>query len=213
MTVDEICALAPVIPVLTVPDAAAAAPLARALVAGGLRAIEVTLRTPAALDAIRAMRAACPDAAVGAGTLRAPDDVAAARAAGAVFGASPGATPRLLDAVERAGLPFLPGFSTAAEAMALAERGFRTLKFFPAEYAGGPRFLGALAAPLPELRFCPTGGIAPATAEAWLRTRGVVCVGGSWLAPPDAVAAGDWARIEALARAAAALRPAGGARP
>ncbi len=202
---EAVCRLAPVIPVLIVEDLATAAPLARALVAGGLRALEVTLRTPVALDAIRAMREAAPEAVVGAGTLRRAADVAACLEAGAQFGVSPGAPEALLDAVAAAGLPFLPGCATATEAMRLAERGFSAVKFFPAEQVGGARHLAALASPLPDLRFCPTGGVTPALAEAYLKLPNVLCVGGSWIAPADAVAAGDWARIEALARAAAAL--------
>lgn len=202
---EEVCAAAPVIPVLTVEDPATAAPLARALVAGGLRALEVTLRTPAALATITAMRAAAPEAYVGAGTLRGPADVAAAKAAGAVFGVSPGATPTLLDAAEAEGLPLLPGAATASEAMALAERGLTLLKFFPAGAAGGRPLLKSLAAPLPNIRFCPTGGIDAASAPDWLALPNVVCVGGSWVAPADALAEGDWDRVEALAAEAAAL--------
>jgi 2-dehydro-3-deoxyphosphogluconate aldolase/(4S)-4-hydroxy-2-oxoglutarate aldolase len=202
----RIVRLAPMIPVLTVEQAAHAAPLARALVAGGLRALEVTLRTSCALEAIRAMRKAAPEAAVGAGTLLTPEDVAAAKAAGAVFGVSPGATDRLLDAAEAEGLPMLPGVATPSEAMRAAERGFETLKFFPAEPSGGRAALSAWAGPLPRLRFCPTGGVGVGNARDWLALPNVVCVGGSWAAPREAVAAGDWARVEALAREAAALR-------
>lgn len=204
MNVAEICALAPVIPVLTVPDAARAEGLARALVAGGLPALEVTLRTPAALEAMRAM-AGVPGAVVGAGTLMTPEDVRAAKAAGARFGVSPGFTERLLDAAEAAGLPLLPGVATPGEAMRAAERGLGVLKFFPAEQNGGAAVLAAWAAPLARLRFCPTGGVSARNAPDYLRLPNVACVGGSWVAPADAVAAGDWARIEALAREAAAL--------
>jgi 2-dehydro-3-deoxyphosphogluconate aldolase/(4S)-4-hydroxy-2-oxoglutarate aldolase len=203
VTLDAVIAAAPVIPVLIVDDLATAAPLARALVAGGLRALEVTLRTPVALEAIRAMRAACPDAFVGAGTLRSPADVAACRAAGAAFGVSPGGPESLLDAVRD--WPFLPGCATATEAMRLADRGFRVVKFFPAEQAGGAGYLKALASPLPDVRFCPTGGVTLANAPAYLGLPNVAVVGGSWVAPAEAVRAGDWARIEALAREAAAL--------
>jgi len=207
MTVDTVVDAAPVIPVLVIEDVAHAAPLARALVAGGLRALEVTLRTPAALDAIAAMRAACPDALIGAGTLRTPADVAACRRAGAAFGVSPGAPDALLDAVRALAddWPFLPGCATATEAMRLADRGFRVAKFFPAGPAGGPAYLGALASPLPDLAFCPTGGVSADNAAPYLALPNVRVVGGSWVAPADAVHAGDWARIEALARAAAAL--------
>jgi 2-dehydro-3-deoxyphosphogluconate aldolase/(4S)-4-hydroxy-2-oxoglutarate aldolase len=201
----EMCARAPMIPVLVIERVEDAAPLARALVAGGLPALEVTLRTSAALDAIGAM-AAVPGGIVGAGTLLTHEDVKAAKAAGAVFGVSPGATARLLDAAEAEGLPLLPGAATASEAMALLERGYTALKFFPAESAGGAAALSSLAAPLPRARFCPTGGISLANARDYLKLPNVMCVGGSWVAPKAKLAAGDWAGIEALAREAAALR-------
>ncbi|MCS0639212.1 bifunctional 4-hydroxy-2-oxoglutarate aldolase/2-dehydro-3-deoxy-phosphogluconate aldolase [Streptomyces sp. LP05-1] len=197
--------LAPVVPVVVVADAADAVPLARALVAGGLPAIEVTLRTPAALDAIRAVAAEVPGAVVGAGTVRSPGDVAAAVGAGARFLVSPGWTDGLLEAMRGAGVPFLPGVSTASEVLALLERGVRELKFFPAEAAGGAAYLKALAGPLPEARFCPTGGITAASAPGYLALANVGCVGGTWMLPADAPAARDWARVEALAREAAAL--------
>ena len=205
MTIADICRLAPVIPVLSLEDAGAAPRLARALVAGGLRALEVTLRTPAALAAIEAVAKAVPEAVVGAGTLLTPQDLRAAKDAGARFGVSPGLTERLLEAAEDAGLPMLPGVATPGEAMRAAERGLEILKFFPAEQNGGAAALRAWAGPLPRLQFCPTGGITPDTAPAYLALPNVICVGGSWVAPPDAVAAGDWPRIEALARQAAAL--------
>jgi len=200
-----LAARAAVIPVLVIEDVAAAVPLARALVAGGLPVLEVTLRTPAAPAAIRAMTAV-GGATVGAGTLRGAADVAAAVAVGATFGVSPGATPALLDAAEAAGLALLPGAATASEAMGLAERGYDFLKFFPAAASGGIPTLRALAAPLPEIVFCPTGGISEADAPDWLAQANVACIGGSWIAPPEAIATGDWAGIEARARAAAALR-------
>lgn len=200
----EICALAPVIPVLVLHAAAQARPLAEALVAGGLPALEVTLRTPAALDAIAEM-AKVPGGVVGAGTLLAPGDVTAARQAGALFGVSPGATDTLLDAAEDAGLPMLPGAATATEAMRLAERGYDMLKFFPAEASGGAPALKSLASPLPRITFCPTGGVSPANAQSYLSLPNVTCVGGSWVAPADMLANGDWAGIEALARSASAL--------
>ncbi|HEU0220880.1 MAG TPA: bifunctional 4-hydroxy-2-oxoglutarate aldolase/2-dehydro-3-deoxy-phosphogluconate aldolase [Paracoccaceae bacterium] len=204
----EICALAPVIPVLIVEDLAHAAPLAEALAAGGLPVLEVTLRTPAALDVIRAMKRAAPGAVVGAGTLRTPADLAAARAAGAEFGVSPGAPATLMDAVAKDGLPFLPGCATATEAMELADRGFEVVKFFPAEPAGGAPYLKSLASPLPGLRFCPTGGVTPENAPDYLKLPNVLVVGGSWVAPPGLMEKGDWAGIEALAREAVArLRP------
>lgn len=201
---EALCRLAPIIPVLVIEDAGRAEGLARALVAGGLPVLEVTLRTPAALDAIRAM-AAVPGGRVGAGTLLTPADVAAARAAGATFGVSPGATPALLRAAEAEGLPLLPGAATASEVMALLEAGYTTAKFFPAEQAGGAGFLRALASPLPRMRLCPTGGITPANARDYLALPNVLCAGGSWVAPKDAVAAGDWERITRLAAEAAAL--------
>ncbi|GII63887.1 ketohydroxyglutarate aldolase [Sphaerisporangium krabiense] len=198
--------LAPVIPVVVVDDARAAVPLARALVAGGLPAIEVTLRTPAALAAIAAIAAEVPDAVVGAGTVRTPADVTAAAGVGARFLVSPGATPALLDAMDGSGLPFLPGAATASEVLALAERGLTELKFFPAGPAGGVAYLKALAGPIPGVRFCPTGGIRPETAPEYLALPNVGCVGGTWLTPADALAAGDYTRVEKLAAEAAALR-------
>ena len=200
----EICQKAPVVPVLVIEDAGQARPLAEALVAGGLPALEVTLRTPAALDAIRAM-ADVPGGIVGAGTLLTPEDVAAAKAAGALFGVSPGATDRLLDACEAADLPLLPGAATATEAMRLLERGYTTQKFFPAEASGGAPALKAIGAPLPQISFCPTGGIDLARAPDYLRLPNCICVGGSWVAPKDRMAAGNWAGIEELAREAAGL--------
>ncbi|MFJ9617970.1 bifunctional 4-hydroxy-2-oxoglutarate aldolase/2-dehydro-3-deoxy-phosphogluconate aldolase [Streptomyces noursei] len=197
--------LAPVIPVVVLQDAADAVPLARALVAGGLPAIEVTLRTPAALDAISAIADEVPEAAVGAGTLLDPQQVAAAGAAGARFLVSPGWSPRLLGALRDSGLPFLPGVSTASEVVTLLEEGVTELKFFPAEAAGGTAYLRSLAAPLPQARFCPTGGIGPASAPSYLALPNVGCVGGTWMLPADALAAKDWARVEGLAREAAAL--------
>ena len=203
---ERICRLAPVVPVLVLSDAGQAAGLARALVAGGLPALEVTLRTPAALDAIRAM-SEVEGGVVGAGTLLTPADVKAAKAAGAQFGVSPGATDRLIGACEDEGLPLLPGAVTATEVMGLLERGYDVQKFFPAESVGGAAALKALGAPIPQVRFCPTGGISPANVGDYLSLRTVLCVGGSWVAPADAVAARDWARIEALARQAATLSP------
>lgn len=199
-----LCRLAPVIPVLVVQDADTAVPLARALVAGGLPVLEVTLRTPAALEVIRAM-AGVAGGVVGAGTLLGPADVAAARAAGARFGVSPGATDRLLAACEAEALPILPGAATASEAMALLERGYSVQKFFPAEAAGGARLLKSLASPLPQITFCPTGGVSAQNAPDYLTLPNVACVGGSWVAPDALIAAGDWDGIERLARAAAGL--------
>ncbi len=200
------CRLAPVIPVLVVGDARHARPLAEALVAGGLPVLEVTLRTPAALEAIAAM-AQVPGGIVGAGTLLGPEEVRAARRAGARFGVSPGATERLLEAGEEAGLPLLPGAATASEAMRLLERGYSVQKFFPAEAAGGAAALRALGAPLPQIAFCPTGGITAQKAPGYLSLPNTLCVGGSWVAPKGLVQAEDWAAIEALARQAATLGP------
>ncbi|MFD1118919.1 bifunctional 4-hydroxy-2-oxoglutarate aldolase/2-dehydro-3-deoxy-phosphogluconate aldolase [Sphaerisporangium aureirubrum] len=198
--------LAPVVPVVVIDDVDTAVPLARALVAGGLPAIEVTLRTPCALAAIARIAAEVPGAVVGAGTVRTPGDVAASAEAGVPFLVSPGATPALLDAMAGSGVPYLPGAATASEVMALAERGLTELKFFPAVPAGGVPYLKALGGPLPEVRFCPTGGIRRETAPDFLALPNVGCVGGTWLTPPDALASGDYGRIEKLAAEAAALR-------
>ena len=200
----NLCRLAPVIPVLVIDDARLARPLAEALVAGGLPVLEVTLRTPAALAAISEM-AKVEGGVVGAGTLLTPEDVEQAKAAGARFGVSPGATDRLLSACENADLPTLPGAATATEAMRLLERGYATQKFFPAEASGGAPALKAIGAPLPQITFCPTGGIDLAKAKDYLALSNTACVGGSWVAPKDKLASGDWAGIEALAREAAAL--------
>lgn len=200
----RVCALAPVIPVLVVDDAGTAADLARALVAGGLPALEVTLRTPAALDAIREM-AAVPGGVVGAGTLLTEKDVEAAKEAGATFGVSPGVTRRLMDACEANDLPLLPGAATPSEAMHLLERGYSVQKFFPAEANGGVPVLKAWAAPLPQIRFCPTGGVSLANARDYLGLPNVVCVGGSWVAPAAMVKGADWAGVARLAAEAASL--------
>ncbi|MBO9401372.1 bifunctional 4-hydroxy-2-oxoglutarate aldolase/2-dehydro-3-deoxy-phosphogluconate aldolase [Shimia sp. R9_3] len=200
----DICNAAPIVPVLVVENASDAKPLAEALVAGGLPALEVTLRTPAALDVIRAM-AEVPGGMVGAGTLLTPADVKAAKDAGATFGVSPGATDTLIAACEAEGLPLLPGAASASEAMALLERGYDMLKFFPAEAAGGAKFLGSLASPLPQISFCPTGGVNPQNAGDYLSLPNVVCAGGSWVAPSALVKAGAWDEIEALANEASQL--------
>ncbi|MET9529263.1 MULTISPECIES: bifunctional 4-hydroxy-2-oxoglutarate aldolase/2-dehydro-3-deoxy-phosphogluconate aldolase [unclassified Streptomyces] len=198
--------LAPVVPVVVIDDAADAVPLARALVSGGLPAIEVTLRTPAALDAIRAIAAEVPEAVVGAGTVISPEGVTQAVAAGSRFLVSPGWSDRLLGAMTESGVPFLPGVSTTSEVVELLERGITGMKFFPAEAAGGTAYLKSLGGPLPQARFCPTGGISLASAPAYLALPNVACVGGTWMLPADAVAARDWDRVELLARGAAALR-------
>ncbi|MFF1961110.1 bifunctional 4-hydroxy-2-oxoglutarate aldolase/2-dehydro-3-deoxy-phosphogluconate aldolase [Streptomyces sp. NPDC058220] len=197
--------LAPVIPVVVLDDAADAVPLARALVAGGLPAIEVTLRTPAALDAIRAVAAEVPDAMIGAGTVLTADAVIDSVKAGARFLVSPGWTDALLRAMQVSGVPFLPGVSTASEVVALLERGVTEMKFFPAEAAGGTAYLKSLAGPLPRARFCPTGGITAESAPSYLSLPNVGCVGGTWMLPPDALAAKDWDRVESLAREASTL--------
>ena len=194
----------PVVPVLVIESVATALPLARALVDGGLRALEITLRTPAALDVIRALAAEVEGAVVGAGTVLTAGQYEDAERAGARFVVGPGATDVLLAAAAASVVPFLPGAVTASEVMRLLEQGYRFLKFFPAEPAGGVAYLEALAAPLPEARFCPTGGIDAIKAPTYLSLPNVLCVGGSWVAPKDALAAGDWPRITKLARAAAA---------
>ena len=202
----SILTLAPVIPVLTVRDAEDGVAQAKALVAGGLLAIEVTLRTPGALAAIAAIAARVPGATVGAGTITHPEQIDAAVKAGARFLVSPGASPRLAQAAAQAPIPFLPGVATASEALALMDLGFRAMKLLPAEAVGGVKLLASLAAPLPDLKFCPTGGIDLAKAPSYLALPNVVCVGGSWMLPKQALADGDYAKVEALSREAAALK-------
>ena len=204
--VESTLRLAPVVPVVIIEDASKAVGMARALVAGGVPAIEVTLRTPAALDAVRAIAAEVEGAVVGVGTVLNARDLENALKAGATFAVSPGSSPRLLDAADDSELPLLPGAATSSEAMELLERGYRFQKFFPAVPAGGSKLLGAWASPLPQIRFCPTGGISLANAPEFLALPNVVCVGGSWLTPADKLAASDWAGIEALAREAAQLK-------
>lgn len=199
-----LCRIAPVIPVLVVDELRQAVPLARALVAGGLPVMEVTLRTGCAVEAISAM-ARVPGARVGAGTVLSAHDAARVRAAGAEFAVSPGATPGLLAACAAQGLPLMPGAATASEVMRLLETGYRVLKFFPAEAAGGMPVLSALRGPLPQATFCPTGGITAENAPSWLSLPNVACVGGSWVAAGEMLRAGDWDGIECLAREAAAL--------
>ena len=202
-----ILAKTPVVPVLTIDRVADAVPLARALVDGGLPVLEVTLRTQGALDAVRAIAAEVPEAVVGIGTITRIADLDPAVHAGAMFLVSPGTPEHLADALAELSVPAIPGCASVSEAMALAARGFRVLKFFPAEASGGVAWLKSVAAPLPELRFCPTGGIDAGNAAAYLALPNVLAVGGSWVAPKDATAAGDFKRIAALARAAAQLRP------
>lgn len=201
---EKICRMAPIIPVLVVDDAGLAAPMAKALVAGGLPVLEVTLRTPAALEAIAAM-ANVAGGIVGAGTLLTAADVIAAKMAGAQFGVSPGATDQLLKACEDADLPLLAGAATASEAMRLLERGYTVQKFFPAEASGGAAAIKAIGAPIPQVRFCPTGGISLKNAPDYLALPNVICAGGSWVAPKEMLKNANWAGIEALAREASQL--------
>ncbi|WP_299922422.1 bifunctional 4-hydroxy-2-oxoglutarate aldolase/2-dehydro-3-deoxy-phosphogluconate aldolase [uncultured Pelagimonas sp.] len=201
---EKLCRMAPIIPVIVVDDPAHAKPLAQALVRGGLPVLEVTLRTAAALEVIQEM-ATVEGGVVGAGTLLTPADVAAAKNAGAKFGVSPGATDTLLDAVEDADLPTLPGAATSSEVMRLLERGYTVQKFFPAEANGGAPALKAIGAPLPQVRFCPTGGVSLKNANDYLSLSNTLCCGGSWVAPKDLMIKGDWDGIEKLAAEAAAL--------
>ena len=201
MNIRSLLALAPVVPVLTIENVADAVPLGRALSAGGLRALEVTLRTPACLPGIEAMRKALPDAIVGVGTLTRPRDFV-----GAQFGVSPGLTAELAAAAAEVSFPLLPGVMTPTELLAGLGWGYDTFKLFPAQQAGGVNMLKAFAGPFPQVVFCPTGGITRATAPDYLALKNVACVGGSWVAPPERVSAGDWSAIEDLAREAASLR-------
>lgn len=204
-TPDSVLDVVPVMPVVVIDDLATAVPVAKALVAGGLPAIELTLRTPVALDALRAIAAEVPEILLGAGTITTPAQAAAAVEAGARFLVSPGLTPELLAAMQETGVPFLPGTSTVSEVMRVLDAGLTEMKFFPAEAAGGTPYLKSVAGPLPQARFCPTGGITPASAPTYLALPNVGCVGGSWITPADAMAAGDWERISKLAAEAAAL--------
>jgi 2-dehydro-3-deoxyphosphogluconate aldolase/(4S)-4-hydroxy-2-oxoglutarate aldolase len=204
----DIVALAPVIPVLTVTELEHAVPLARALAAGGLRVLEVTLRTPVALAAVEAMRKAVPEAIVGVGTLTRAVDFAGANRVGAQFGVTPGLTPELAAAARGARFPLLPGVMTPTELIAARAQGFNVLKLFPAQQAGGVAMLKALGGPFPDVSFCPTGGITRASAAEYLALPNVVCVGGSWFTPKELLEAGNWGAIEALARDAAGLRSA-----
>ncbi|MCB1800102.1 MAG: bifunctional 4-hydroxy-2-oxoglutarate aldolase/2-dehydro-3-deoxy-phosphogluconate aldolase [Gammaproteobacteria bacterium] len=202
MNIEQIVTATPVLPVIVVNKVAHAVPLARALVAGGIRVLEVTLRTPVALDAVEAIAKAVPDAIVGVGTLTRPEQFAQASDAGAQFAVSPGLTRVLLNASGQSELPFLPGVFTPSEAMAARDVGFEYLKLFPAQQAGGIGMLKAMASPFSELKFCPTGGVGPDNFRDFLALPNVVCVGGSWVAPLDLVEAEDWDGITALARAA-----------
>lgn len=205
LTAQDVMRDAPVIPVIVLHDVAHAVPLARALLAGGIRMLEVTLRTPQALACMEAIARDVPEAVVGAGTLRSAADVQASAMAGARFGVSPGYTTKLGQACRDAGLPLLPGVATGSEIMQAQEDGFMALKFFPAMQAGGLSMLKAWQGPFGEVKFCPTGGITSANAPEFLALSNVACVGGSWLVPNDAIASGDWGRIETLARAASQL--------
>jgi 2-dehydro-3-deoxyphosphogluconate aldolase/(4S)-4-hydroxy-2-oxoglutarate aldolase len=203
--VAELLALGPVIPVIVIEDENTAVPMAQALVGGGLRVLEVTLRTPAGLPGIKRIAEEVPDAVVGAGTVLTPADVSATVAAGARFLVSPGSSKELIKAMLDSGALPLPGTATASEVMALLDQGLNHMKFFPAQPAGGVPYLKSLAGPLPMVRFCPTGGITPETAPQFLALQNVACVGGSWMLPADALAAGDWARVRDLAQQAAGL--------
>lgn len=199
----------PVIPVIVIDDVAHAVPMARALVEGGVRVLEITLRTDAGLESMRRIIAEVPDAIVGAGTVLTPAQLEEVAAIGAAFAVSPGATPRLLDAAAQSPVPLLPGTSTASEVMTLLERGYSHMKLFPAEAVGGANLLASLASPLPGATFCPTGGIDPEKAKRYLALPNVVCVGGSWLVPRDAMRQGEWGKLTELARGTAALRKEG----
>jgi len=203
---DDVLAISPVIPVVVVEEVDQAVPLALALLRGGVGVIEITLRSAVGLRAIRAVADEVPQMVVGAGTVLTPEHAAAVTEAGASFIVTPGSPPRLLDAVLETGVPLLCGVGTLTEMLTLAERGLDAMKFFPAEASGGIPYLRSVHGPCPTLRFCPTGGISPTNAAAYLTLPNVGCVGGSWLTPQDAVAAGDWDRIEALATEAIALR-------
>jgi 2-dehydro-3-deoxyphosphogluconate aldolase/(4S)-4-hydroxy-2-oxoglutarate aldolase len=199
--------LSPVIPVVTIDDAVQAVPLARVLLASGVRTIEITLRTPAALDAIRAIALEAPEMIVGAGTVLNENDLAAAIDAGARYALSPGGTRSLMKAARKATIPFIPGVATASEIIRGLDLGYTCFKFFPAEQLGGVAAIKSIGGPLPSVRFCPTGSITAAKAPDYLALPNVLCVGGSWIAPSDKIMAGDWASIEAAAKHAVALEP------
>lgn len=207
LTVEQVMGVSPVVPVVVFDDVEDAVPVAHALLRGGIGVIEVTLRSDAGLPAIERLAAEVPDMVTGAGTVTTPAQVDAVRAAGARFVVTPGSPPELLAAALDSGLPLLAGACTLTEMMRLVEHGLTGMKFFPAEASGGRDYLSAVAGPMPGLRFCPTGGITSASAPSYLALPNVGCVGGSWLTPRDAVAAGDWDRVERLAAEASALRP------
>lgn len=206
MTIEDILALSPVMPVVTIANPDRAVPMARALLAGGVRTIEITLRTPAALAAVAAIAKDVPELAIGVGTVLTAQDLKASAEAGASFAISPGSTPELMDAARHGPIPYLPAIATASELMAGLDRGYTVFKFFPAAAAGGTATLKAFAGPFPGVRFCPTGGISLATAPDYLALPNVLCVGGSWIAPEAAIEAGDTATIERLARETTALK-------
>ena len=205
MTIQDILMLGPVIPVIVISSADKAEPLADALLAGGVRTAEITLRSPAAIKAIEKIARSCPDITVGAGTIRTARDAQIAADAGSRFAVSPGTTPSVLEGCKSAGLPLLPGAATVSEMMILAEQGYSLQKFFPADAAGGISFIQSLSSPLPDLTFCPTGGISETTAPDWLALPNIACVGGSWIAPQALIESGDFAEITNRARVAAHL--------
>lgn len=206
LSIDKILQVAPVVPVMVVDRLEDAVPLAKALYNGGLKVLEITLRTPVALDAISAMVEALPDdAVIGAGTIVTPDDLKKAVAAGSTFLVSPGTTPELIEAAKASDIPLLPGIATPSEAMNLLAHGFTHMKFFPAEAAGGVPMLKSIGGPLPQITFCPTGGINLAKAPEYLKLPNVACVGGTWMAPKELIAEKRWDEIETLAREAAQL--------
>jgi 2-dehydro-3-deoxyphosphogluconate aldolase / (4S)-4-hydroxy-2-oxoglutarate aldolase len=205
LAVPDLLGISPVIPVVVVDSLDQAVPVAEALVAGGLPVIELTLRTPVALDAMRAIADQVPEITLGAGTVTSPDLAKAALDAGASFLVSPGATPRLMDAMLDTGLPFLPGTATVSEVLAVLEYGVEQMKFFPAEASGGTAYLSGLTTVVPTARFCPTGGIRPATAHEYLALSNVGCVGGTWITPKSALESGDWDTVTRLAAEAVAL--------
>ncbi len=205
ISIKDIMSTSPVVPVMVIDNLEDAVPLARALVDGGLRVLEITLRTAPALDAIKAIKEAVSGAIVGAGTIINTETLQASIDAGAEFIVTPGSTPAIIDAAQAAGIPILPGVNTPSEAMALLEKGITEMKFFPAEAAGGIPMLKSIAGPLPQIQFCPTGGVSPKNAAAYLALNNVACVGGSWMAPADLVKAGDWDEITRRALEASAL--------
>jgi 2-dehydro-3-deoxyphosphogluconate aldolase / (4S)-4-hydroxy-2-oxoglutarate aldolase len=202
ISAQEILNNGPVVPVMVIKKLEHAVPLARALVKGGIKVLEVTLRTPVAIDAIRIISQEVPDAVVGAGTVISPDDLRAVEKAGAVFAISPGLTPELLEAANQGGIALIPGISSISELMTGLEKGYLNFKFFPAEAAGGVKMLQSIAGPFPNITFCPTGGINPENYKKYLALKNVACIGGSWLVPAEVIEQEDWDTITKLARAA-----------